>query len=543
MSFLAFPPNQARPPFAEVLPDGRKRITQWFRATTIGTFPPEIDYAVNSIHPWGQAPTGWDALRLTYKQMDDDARGFPQGGDDGQALVRLIWEEISETAETQVGNPTVVENQYGYLEVTYEWVQFSSNAFVPQTVGTTTASAPWAVCVLRDEEAPDDGTLRHIKRTYVEGGELSDISEIRFNGRVTVRTLKYLNEVPPTPSGYTLVGPGVEYINGLPVYTYQFVKASASDGTGTGAEISRSYTNSQGGDVAFPLTTPNTATGEVICTIRYITTPAITSNPVTQPTSFVLFAVDVTDESGFRMWETKSGFGGNNSGANNVLIDLRTEADGALIYTYQSKSLTAATPAYTGSGTAPLVKIENVRGEGFYTNTAVYHKLPASIGFRKMVKFLYPGLASFSGAPVLYGLIPPVTMDILATVTVDYDTSQVTTTPFTVTAYSKLNVSWIPYTNPGTAPTPGSPPADTTVGPPQGYTESLGGYLAGASGISDDDQYFNGVFVATYSATLSSSTPSTRPSGATTIAVDNDPYVISTAGTQYFRRTVTTYSF
>jgi len=411
-----------------------------------------------------------------------------------------------------VGNPTVVVNQHGYLEVTYEWVQFSSNAFVPQTVGTTTAASPWAVCVLRDEEAPDDGTLRHIKRTYVEGGELSDVSEIRFNGRVTVRTLRYLNEVPPTPSGYTLVGPGVDYINGLPVYSYQFVKASAANGSGTGAEVSRSYVNSQGGDVAFTDVTPNAATGEVICTIRYVTTPAITTNPVTQPTSFVLFAVEVTDEAGFRMWETKSGFGGS---TNNVLVDVRTEADGAIIYTYQSKTLAAATPSYGGAGTAPLVKITNERGNGFFTNTAVYHKLPASVGFRKMVKFLYPGLASFSGAPVLYGLIPPVTMDILATVTVDYDTTQVTTAPFTVSAYAKLNVSWIPYTNPGIAPTPGSPPADTTTGPPQGYAESLGGYLAGASGITDDDQYFNGVFVATYSATLSASTPSTRPSGAT----------------------------
>jgi len=222
---------------------------------------------------------------------------------------------------------------------------------------------------------------------------------------------------------------------------------------------------------------------------------------------------------------------------------LRGEADGSLIYTYQSKTLAAATPSYGGAGTAPLVKIENVRGEGLFTNTAVYHKIPASQGFRKMYKFWMPGLASISGAPVAYTLSPPVTMEILATVTVDYATTQVTTTPYTVSAYATLNTQWIPYTNPGVSPTPGSPPTDTTTGPPRGTVESLGGYLAGASGTSNTNQSFNGVFVATYSQTLGASTPSTRPTGATTLAVDNDPYLVATDGTVYFRRTVTTYTF
>lgn len=540
MSFFGWTQEQAKKPFADVLPDGRKRLTRYFQVSTTGVVPPGLDAAPGTADAWTDAPTGWTGLLLTYKKFEDQPA---QKGADTRPILQLIFEQISATDETAVGNPTMVVNQYGYKEATFEWVQFSTNAPTFQVPGTTTAPSPYTSLVLRDQEAPDDGTLRHIKRTYVEGGELSDVSELRFGGKLTIRTLKYLNQVPPTPAGYTLVGPGVEFINGLPVYSYQFAKADNGSGSGTGGQISQSFTNSQGGDVPFNPASPNSATGEVVCTTRYVSTPAVTSNPVTQPTGFVLFAVDVQDEAGFRMWETKSGFGGDNSGANPVLVDLRTEADGAVIYTYQSKTLTASTPAYTGSGTAPLVKIENVRGNGFYTNTAVYHKLPASVGFRKMYKFLMPGLASISGSPLLYNQEPPVTMDILATVTVDYDTTQVTTAPFTVSSYARLNVQWIPYTNPGVSPTPGSPPADPTTGAPQGYSESLGGYLAGASGTTDTDQFFNGVFVATYTYTLASSTPSSRPTGATTLAVDNDPYVISTTGTQYFRRTVTTYTF
>jgi len=85
MSYFGAPTAQARKPFAEILPDGRKRLTRWIRVTTTGTIPIELGgtgFTVNTLDPWptAETPTGWTALRLTYIQMDDDARGFPQGG-------------------------------------------------------------------------------------------------------------------------------------------------------------------------------------------------------------------------------------------------------------------------------------------------------------------------------------------------------------------------------------------------------------------------------------------------------------------------------
>lgn len=597
MSFLTYPFAQAKKPFAEVLPDQRKRLTRYFQVTATNLIPPGLDDSPGTADDWPDAPTGWTGLLLTYKKFEDE---LAQKGADTRPILTLIFEQISATAETPVGEPTMVVNQYGYQEATFEWVQFSSNAPTFEVPGVTTAPSPYTTLVLRDQEAPDDGTLRRIKRTYVEGGELSDTSEIRFGGKVVVRTLRYLNEVPPTPSGYTLVGPGVDYINGLPVYSYQFVQVSGGGGSGTGGVVSQGFTDSSGGTVAFNPASPNSATGAVICTTNYVSTLAITSNPVTQPTGFVLFAVNYEDETGLRMWTTKSGFGSglildettiqavgalvvyhrialgtapttpsatiggtvtlfDSSDRNQdgyMLYDRRWsegdgqssittdgDPDGALLYTVVTYTLAASTPSYPGSGTAYLIRLTQQPQNGYFQNTAVYKKPPATVTFRKMYKFLMPGLASFSGVPVEFNQSPPVTMDILASVEVSYATSQVTTTPFTVEAYARLNASWIPYTNPGVSPTPGSPPADTTTGPPQGYSESLGGYLAGASGISDTDQYFNGVFVATYSSTLASSTPSSRPTGSTTLAVDNDPYITATDGTIIYRRMVTTYSF
>jgi len=539
MSFLGNPPSQARKPFAEVLPDGRKRYTRYFKVQATGVVPPELDYAVASVDPWkADAPAGWDACLLTYKQFRDSERGFPQGGEDDKPICQLVYEEIAATGETTTGGDDELQPDNGLWRVTKTAVQFSLNPFVPQTINVDTASTDSGVtCYLFSQETDNDGTLINIKRVYMQPGIVATDDESLNGGKLLKKTITSFHTVPSTPAGFALVGSPVQNPNGYPIYTYTYYSASAT--AGAGGVINTRYVNSQGGDVAFNPASPNSATGEVRCIITYLTPASTTSDPTTGPTSFVRIGADIEDRDGYRVWTVTYGFGGGF----NVLVDLQGQADGSLIYTYQAKALTASTPAYGGTGTAPLVKIESVRGDGFFTNTAVYHKLPASQGFRKMYKFWMPGLASISGAPVKYTLSPPITMDILATVTVDYSTSQVTTTPFTVSAYATLNTQWIPYTNPGASPTPGSPPADTTTGPPVGTTESLGGYLASASGTSGSNAFFNGVFCLTYEQTLGSSTPSTRPTGATTIAVDNDPYLVDTSGVVYFRRTVTTYTF
>lgn len=799
MSFLGGPVSQSRKPFAEILPDGRKRLTRWIKATTTGTLPIELGgtgFTVASADPWPTVgtPTGWTGLLLTYIQMDDDMKGFPQGAADNQPLVRLIYEQISATAETLVGNPTVVKNQYGYLEVTYEWVQFSSNAFVPQVVGTTTAAAPWAVCVLRDEDAPDDGTLRHIKRTYVGGGELSDISNIRFGGKVIVRTLKYLNQVPPTPTGYTLVGPGIDFINGLPVYTYEFVNGGGGGGAGTGGviststeyhqssdqgttgvsirtieyitdlsvvvnpistpsgytlievgfkddtgyrlwtaryakgvglvvdettiqnsgglviyhrvaldtapttpsatiggtvtlfdsqkrnadgyiiydyqwaegygEISRNFVNAQGGAVSFNPSTPTSFIGPVQCVIRYMTATSVTTDPTTGPSSFVRIGIDFVIQNGYKVWTvtwaygagivqnetliqsnsalviyhrvalgniggvattgvaatdvlTQTGHGYSDGyevyfnalvggaglsiytnyfvrdkttdtfklaatsggtaidfttditsgstmvinplttpgstiggtvklfenlirtsdgysiyerrwaeGAGNARIETRAEPDGALIYAVTDYNVAATTPAYPGSGTAYLVSLEQEPRNGYYQNTAIYKKPPATQTRWQTIEWQKPGIASFTSTQLT--LSPPATRTLLASMAVTYSTTQDTTVPWEVQAYASFVESYTP----------------TASGIPVNAQRGLAGYLSGATSVSGSASNYNGVLCDTYSAVLVSSIPSSRPIGATTLRVDNEPYITATDGTTVvYRITKVSYTF
>lgn len=599
MSFLAWTPAQARKPFAEVLPDGRKRLTRYFKVgQTSSNVPPELDYPVGTHDPWPEAdtPTGWTGLYLTYKQMRESERGFPGGPEDSKPICQIIFEQIALSGETTVGAPDQSELTDGRVQIIKTAVQFSTVAFVPETINVTTATgSQGTVCYLFLEETEDDGTLRNIKRTYQSAGTVATDDESLQGGALLLKKITSFHTVPSTPSGYTSIGTPVQNPNGYPIYTYTFAKGNG--------EVGRRYVDAQGGTTAFNLTTPSSSVGALRCIITYLTASSVTADPTTGPASFVRIGVEFEDKDGYREWNVSYGYGTGlvldtlsyvpfssspvlviyhriafgtapttpsaTIGGTVKLIDTEQrnadgyiiydyqwaegngqanittqgEPDGALVYTVSEYKATAGTPSYPGTGSNSLISLTQRAEKGYFLNTAVYKKWPASVGFRKMAKFLMPGLAAISGSPILYSQSPPVTMEILATVTVDYGTSQITTTPFTVSAYAKLNVQWIPYTNPGVSPTPGSPPADTTTGPPQGYSEALGGYLAGASGTTATNQYFNGVFVSTYTYTLSSSTPSSQPSGATTIAVENDPYLVDTSGTVVYRRMVTTYTF
>jgi hypothetical protein len=203
-------------------------------------------------------------------------------------------------------------------------------------------------------------------------------------------------------------------------------------------------------------------------------------------------------------------------------IQVQGEADGALVYTVTDFNAAPATPAYPGSGTAYLISLDQAPSAGFYRNRATYKKPPATQTFRKTVNFTQEGLASFLSNQLT--LLSPTTRTLLAEVEVTYATSQVTDDPFTVEFYASLNYAYVP--------------ADG--GTPVSASKALGGYLAQASSISGTNDFFNGVLCESFEATLISSSPDARPTGATLINVDNDPYLVATDGTVVYRRTKVT---
>jgi hypothetical protein len=521
MSFLAYPFAQAKKPFAEVLPDQRKRLTRYFQVSTTALIPEGLDDAPGTADDWPNAPTGWTGLLLTYKKFEDS---IADKGADTRPILQLIYEQINATTETQVGDPNVTYDQDGNLNVEINWVQFSTGTPVVQTVGTTNAPAPYSTATLREQVATDDGTLRRITRTYNGDRTLSDVTELRFGGKLAIRTITAIGVIPPTPSGYTLVGPGVLHPDGREIYTYQFAQASGGGGSGTGGQISQGFTNSQGGNIPFDPADPDAATGEVICVTRYVSTPAITANPVTQPTSFVLFAVDVEDEAGYRLWTTKSGFGGGNS----ISVTVDGQPDGALIYTVAQNDDDGTTvPAYPGSGTAYNVRTTHARDNGFWKNVAIWQKPPATQTFLKNHGFYMPGRAYFNVGPDEFIQQPPVNMTLLADYEVSYATSQVSDTPFTVEAWGYVTGYFKP-----------------TDGGIKTLGEGLGGYLAQASGVnSSTAATFNSIPCDDYDVQLISSIPSTFPGGTLVIDTDNDPYLVDVAGVVVFKRTKVSYAF
>jgi hypothetical protein len=590
MSFFGGPVNQARKPFSEILPDGRKRLTRWIKPTTTGTLPVELGgsgYTAGTVDPWpsGETPTGWDGLRLTYIQMDDDAKGFPQDLADHHPLIRLIYEQIDSTAETQVGDPDITFDQDGNINVEFNYVQFSAGTAVDLVVGTQTAPSPYTAAILKEQIATDDGTLRRIKRIYNGDRTLSDVQNLRFGGKVIVRTIVAIGTIPPTPSGFTLVGPGVLHPDGREIYTYEFAAAAGSGGVpGTSGQISIEYRNSQGGTVNFNPASPASANGITQATITYVTPLSVTTNPISTPSGFVLVGIEQKDDTGYKMWVghyergdgmvvdealiqikdalviyhrveydaapatpsatiggTVTLFDTNVSqgdgwvrydyrwaeGDGQSSITTQGQSDGALDYNVVTLTAAAATPSYPGSGTGYLISLNQEPRNGYFQNTAVYRKPPATQTFKKNHGFYMPGVAYFNIGPDEFIQQPPVNMTLLASYEVSYDVTQISDVPFTVEAWGYVTGYFKP-----------------TDGGIKTLGEGLGGYLAQASGVnSSTAATFNSIPCDEYDVQLISSIPSTFPGGTLVIDTDNDPYLVDTSGVVVFRRTKVSYAF
>lgn len=234
MSFLGYGPDQARKPLAEVLPDGRKRVTRYFKISTTGVLPAYLNYPVKTPDPWSAgtdgAPAGWTGLLLTYTTFKDSERGFPQGGEDDKPIVQLAFEQISPTGETETGGAPYTQLPDGRSQSVFSYVMFSTSAYTPQVPGTS-VSPNSALYILWTEENTDDGTLRNVTRTYQTAGTASTDDESLQGGALLLKKIESFKTVPSTPSGYTRVGTPVQNPNGYPIYTYTFAK-----GTGLAAE-------------------------------------------------------------------------------------------------------------------------------------------------------------------------------------------------------------------------------------------------------------------------------------------------------------------
>jgi hypothetical protein len=284
-------PGELRKPDIDVLPDGRIRITRYVAAGHGDRDNGEVTEAI------GTQDSGLTTALLVKRNM---------GVENGKPAIIKIYEVRSASAETQVGLPDVSYGDNGLRTVVQDFVQMSTGAYTPGTVGTSTAPTDGG-CVLQQEQMQDDGTTRQIRRVYISKGLISQSDETKNNGALLLKTLVYLNDAPDPnpPSGYTLVSTQVASPNGLETTTYTFAR-------GTG-KISQDDETKNNGAL-------------LIRTIRQLSLPAVVSNPISTPSGYTLVSENYAEQDGYKIWSASYA-----QGTGQISQDDETKNNGALL--------------------------------------------------------------------------------------------------------------------------------------------------------------------------------------------------------------------
>lgn len=436
-------PGELRKPDVKVLPDGRIRVTRYIAA---GHGDRDLSEVTES---FGNTDGGLNTALLVEKGM---ARI------EGKDAIVKTWEVRNLTGETPVGNEDVQWGENGLKTVIADFVQMSTQPYTPQTVGTTTSTYD-ATCILRNEVMDDDGSTRQIRRFYINKGLLKQVDETRNNGALLIRTLVYLNDTPSGAiiTGYTLISQNRDNPSGLPTTTYTYAK-------GTGQVAQDDETKNNG--------------ALLLRTIRYLSIPTVTTNPITTPIGYTKVSESVTDQDGHRVWAATYA-----KGSGQISQDDEIKNNNALLIRtirYLSDPAVTTNPISTPAGYTKIS--ESVADqEGHRVWSAVYAKGTGQISQDDQTKNNGALLIS----TIRYLSTPSVTVNPI-------------TTP---TGYTKISES---------------------VSDQDGHRVWISTYAKGTGQISQDDETKNNgaliVRTIRYIATPLSADPIATPSGYTKIS-------------------------
>jgi hypothetical protein len=538
MSFWISQAYEIRTARGEVLADGRKRLTRFIAWKQNNETQDQLTYTYGDADAFpGTAPTGWTGLLLAKIEADNSPANNGAGND---PVIQLTYETpgtVTERDDTRNNGALSLKTIVSF------W---------------TTPATPSGYTLVGTNTENVNG-FAYKTYSYAKGnGQISREDDTRNDGALLLATITHLtapgaSDPVSTLAGYTRISITNSEQDGHELWRAVFAKG---DG-----EISRTIDYSQSSDQG--------TTGITRTVIRHLVVPGATVQPTTLSGS-VEIGRDYQDLDGHRMWTTtwakgtglvvdestisasgvlvvyhrvalgtaptapaatiggtvtlfesserlEAGFNVYDrrwaEGNGQASIETRADPEGALVYAVTDYNVAATTPSYPGGGTAYLINLTQVKDGGYFRNTAVYKKPPASQTRRQTIEWQKPGLASFTSNQLT--LSPPTTRTLLGSVAVTYSTTQDTTAPFEVEAYSSLVETWVP----------------TDTGIAQSRQRGLGGYLAGSSSISGTNSNYNGVLCDSWSAVLVSSIPSTRPTGTVLLRVDNDPYITATDGT------------
>lgn len=345
--------TQNRSPKVEILADLRRRVTRvWDVLNQVPKTPAALDADIAL--PWATPDETYSECLLVHQDVTGQGQGegsYYEPNKNPPQLIR-VFEQIDPVLETFVWEPDVTIGQDGLKTVVLHYLQFSAGTAVYQTPGVDVCPAPHADCVLKTEERTDNGTVRDIKRTYVSSGLIASTETLKNDGALSILSATYVNEVPPTPAGYTLIDADVQYPNGLPVYKYTFAKGTGLISTTTEYEISPD----------------EGATGVTRTSYIYLTTPSVNVNPTTPPVGAVTLSVDYKDQDGYRIWTVMYA-----SGQGTVASDLSIENFGNLIiYSKTSINTPPADPSPMIGGTVELIKQSQRNGTRIENGNIIY---------------------------------------------------------------------------------------------------------------------------------------------------------------------------
>jgi len=341
---------QNRAPTVTRLHDFRQRVERkWDVLNFVPKTPQEI--LDTCWLPLGSVDDEYTDCYLVDQKVVGELGPYEDPQKEPPVLLR-VYEQLDGLNETLVGSPDVIIGQDGLTIVTLHYLQLELGTAIYKIPGTAVCPAPHDNCVLRDEKRTDDGTLRTIDRTYISSGLISETDEIHNNGALLMKTLVYVNETAPTPSGYTLISTKTEYPGGLPVTTTVWAK-------GTGQV---SY------QTEYRLSPDQGTTGVTVTTIKYLTTPLVNANPITPPASSVEISVTYEESEGHRVWTAIYA-----SGQGTIATDLSIENFGKLVlYNITSINAPPSAPAPTIGGTVTLIKSSQRNGTRFEDGTVMY---------------------------------------------------------------------------------------------------------------------------------------------------------------------------
>lgn len=241
------------------------------------------------------------------------------------------------------------------------------------SISSNPISTPAGYTLVSQNYAEQDG-YRIWTASYANGtGKISQDDQTRNNGSLLVSSIRYLSTPSvssnpiTTPSGYTLTSQSYADQDGHRVWT-----ASYAQGTG---QINL--------DTRFSQSTDGGTTGVTVYSISYLSTPSVSSNPITTPASTVKIVENYQDQDGYRIWNATYAKG---AGVINVSTDTRS---GGKLIAYHKVGLGSvpSTPSATIGGVVSLISSDSRNSDGYVVYDyrwveayGVIHKVTRDVG-------------------------------------------------------------------------------------------------------------------------------------------------------------------